>query len=1538
MEVKALYKKFLKYKGVSAPKNKVQSKKPITVSSTGLWDKNKKKVIVPSNRITMKGPKGEQDFFKRPVLATGLQSGKQVLMQPGREYYFPEDNEVFEKRMQGGGLYAVGPYDEMMAPRQGNYLLPDINRPSYKDEFGGRRSEYKMGFNDNGKEVLIPTVVQGKQLSEDEAVDNYYRTGLHMGKYDTVQDAENASALRTAKYNMFEDPIRFKMSDYVPNMQDGGTVQTNMLQPIKKDEESLPVILDSLFSQFQKTKQEFGVEPEEEGATTELQKGGFKYTPPARTPFLRTSPAGNAGYSDNARVVTPFTGMDDATRARLDAQKAEEARRKRSGVISQGTPETSYQKAKRKSSFVEQEKERTGSASPISYALDLVNPATYAFAATDLVGNTGSAVKNAAQGNFQEAGSDLLGAGMNALYLLPAISPAKSVARFATTKTPLKNAWKLNPKAYQYNLPENTMWRGLGQEGMEDAINSGVFRSKQNVPVEYFPGSTLRLSKSFGTNPYFTPKFKTAASYGDNYLAEVSRDAANWKQRYARTDWSQVADRPIPVSEGRILQKDWLRGYKPIKNLNISNKYSIPQVNPFQPYENVTDAEMDDIYHAAVGSHYYPDPVQEAVTNWQEFKFVSPELSQAFNYPLRREMLLTRRLKTPLEVDESGFVKNITNKPIAFSAGPGNNLLGQNRVFFMAPEGTNVAPISRASSNVAMQRERELLFPSDTRFKLLHSRKNPETGFEDYIIGLDAPPTPKQTPQMQFGGYTDNTRVALPTRLFRKEKKFAPVSKQIEADNTRLAPQPITRAEDLPNFERIEQVEVKVKPSKNKNKEPKKTLKEIYEEATSKIKYDFGRPTARDNTAVYTVPPMSVEQKQKAKIAEDYRQAKEVRVPGRLLNVLPTPMASYIRGLAGENNAGVDFTESQKRAAAYAIAKAEERGSGAGEAGYTGSFDYGDYPAGYRDEKGGAHNPALSNLFNLPSLDGKTKKRLENVTEYWGSAMMQPTLGKANFKKYNDEEYLIHDKYNFDSYNPNSKSIIDRAEKFANELGVDTESNLTVPVTYVEEAKKQIANERQSGQETTPTKVTEPVVSKPKLQESYNQLQSVPKKAVPTTTTQPKKLSSSNQLSGERLKVQNYQKMLNERYGAGLDADGAWGPKTQAAYEKFILNKSMQMGGETSTEQNPESVGQVNIRAKDRGWFDNYIKRPLRKFGRSYAQRISDATGGSEWYKQANPFMNLAFESMNAPQYAATYAVTGKVQTPSEAMNIQNPYGAFAVDAVLDPTNLLGAGLAKQPLKAAGKNIVKSASNVTAPIVKYTDDVVQTSKLAGRPALPKYKDVYRAEHAAFNQAATPQDITGRWAVNDPKGASFYVQNLKDPNTGNVINAFSGEQAPVKIMKQRLPEYKYNQQFGEAMPEEARIMSMGRGVMTDAQLNETLGPGSAQRFKTNQFSNQDLAAMETAPFLFNPTEGILDPNMINNLRQGKNTLSSKTSLFDNQNQAADYLLKQSKSKQNVSSLNKYLPFNTFQMGGMSIPGVNGTVVASSPSLYKKYKKK
>ena len=284
MQIKELYKKFLKAKGAEPKHRNLVTGKKIDVSKKGLWDKKKKQVIVPSNRITMKGPNGEQDFFKKPVVATGLQSGQKVIMQPGGEYYFPNDKAVHEVRMQDGGLFAVGDYDKTLAPKKGNYLLPDINRPSYVDEEGGRRSEYKMGVNIDGKETLIPTVVNGKQLSEDEAVDRYRKTGLHMGQFNTPEEADYAARLRTAKYNMLEDPVRFQanqfsnggMAEINPNtlgFQDGGSIQTDITTPVKQKTSEAQDAFNAMLDKYEASKSS----PEGDASSPEdmgFQSGG----------------------------------------------------------------------------------------------------------------------------------------------------------------------------------------------------------------------------------------------------------------------------------------------------------------------------------------------------------------------------------------------------------------------------------------------------------------------------------------------------------------------------------------------------------------------------------------------------------------------------------------------------------------------------------------------------------------------------------------------------------------------------------------------------------------------------------------------------------------------------------------------------------------------------------------------------------------------------------------------------------------------------------------------------------------------------------------------------------------------------------------------------------------------------------------------------------------------------------------------------------------------------------------------------------------
>lgn len=68
-------------------------------------------------------------------------------------------------------------------------------RPHVVNADGSESTVRSMGFQDqNGDQVLVPTVgVKGNIMSDDEAVDNYYRTGQHLGKYGSIAES-NAAA------------------------------------------------------------------------------------------------------------------------------------------------------------------------------------------------------------------------------------------------------------------------------------------------------------------------------------------------------------------------------------------------------------------------------------------------------------------------------------------------------------------------------------------------------------------------------------------------------------------------------------------------------------------------------------------------------------------------------------------------------------------------------------------------------------------------------------------------------------------------------------------------------------------------------------------------------------------------------------------------------------------------------------------------------------------------------------------------------------------------------------------------------------------------------------------------------------------------------------------------------------------------------------------------------------------------------------------------------------------------------------------------
>jgi len=64
------------------------------------------------------------------------------------------------------------------------------NRVVVENEDGSFSTELSITVTVDGYEVLLPTVVDGKIVSEDEAVDHFFKTGEHLGMFTSVEKAE----------------------------------------------------------------------------------------------------------------------------------------------------------------------------------------------------------------------------------------------------------------------------------------------------------------------------------------------------------------------------------------------------------------------------------------------------------------------------------------------------------------------------------------------------------------------------------------------------------------------------------------------------------------------------------------------------------------------------------------------------------------------------------------------------------------------------------------------------------------------------------------------------------------------------------------------------------------------------------------------------------------------------------------------------------------------------------------------------------------------------------------------------------------------------------------------------------------------------------------------------------------------------------------------------------------------------------------------------------------------------------------------------
>lgn len=129
--------------------------------------------------------------------------------QPVRQPLAPQGSAEYEAQ-HAARRVPTGNFTQLDQALGGEFSKGNIslnNRPVQWHKNGKDYSSLEsMSFNENGKEVLIPQVVNGKLLSEDAAIEHYRRTGEHLGKFNTPEEAtQHAIALERRQQAYYEN-------------------------------------------------------------------------------------------------------------------------------------------------------------------------------------------------------------------------------------------------------------------------------------------------------------------------------------------------------------------------------------------------------------------------------------------------------------------------------------------------------------------------------------------------------------------------------------------------------------------------------------------------------------------------------------------------------------------------------------------------------------------------------------------------------------------------------------------------------------------------------------------------------------------------------------------------------------------------------------------------------------------------------------------------------------------------------------------------------------------------------------------------------------------------------------------------------------------------------------------------------------------------------------------------------------------------------------------------------------------------------------
>jgi len=64
------------------------------------------------------------------------------------------------------------------------------NRPTIFNPDGSYSTEKSFSINEDGKEILLPSIINGREVSQKKAIEYYHKTGEHLGIYPSPDAAD----------------------------------------------------------------------------------------------------------------------------------------------------------------------------------------------------------------------------------------------------------------------------------------------------------------------------------------------------------------------------------------------------------------------------------------------------------------------------------------------------------------------------------------------------------------------------------------------------------------------------------------------------------------------------------------------------------------------------------------------------------------------------------------------------------------------------------------------------------------------------------------------------------------------------------------------------------------------------------------------------------------------------------------------------------------------------------------------------------------------------------------------------------------------------------------------------------------------------------------------------------------------------------------------------------------------------------------------------------------------------------------------------